>query len=357
MGVNRDFWREKTVLVTGHTGFKGGWLSLWLQEMGARVVGYALDPPTTPNLFQVARVGDGISSIIGDIRDIEHLRRMIAEHKPDILFHLAAQSLVRLSYADPVETYSTNIMGTVNVLEAVRRSGVVRVVINVTSDKCYENRGWHVGYRENDPMGGHDPYSSSKGCAELITAAYHRSFFTGLQRQAALASARVGNVIGGGDWGRDRLIPDAVRAFVRGETLRVRFPEAVRPWQHVLEPLAGYLMLCEKLWHEPGRYAEPWNFGPTTDEAKPVSYLLQAMVAQWGEGAAWQSDGGPHPREALYLRLDADKARARLGWEPVLSVDQALAQTVAWYKAWRAGQDMRAFTLKQIDAYMQKAAV
>lgn len=357
MGVNPDFWTGKTVLVTGHTGFKGGWLSLWLQEMGSRVVGYALDPPTTPSLFDIARVGDGMSSIIGDIRDLERLRCVITEYKPDILLHLAAQSLVRSSYADPVETYSTNVMGTVHVLEAARLLSGLRVVLNVTSDKCYENKEWHRGYRENEPIGGHDPYSSSKGCAELVTAAFRSSFFSnGNSRAVALASARAGNVIGGGDWSEDRLVPDAVRAFVCSRPLRVRYPDAVRPWQHVLEPLAGYLTLCEKLWHEPGHYAEPWNFGPIEDGAKPVSFLVQVLAEQWGENVVWEPDNGTHPQEAHCLRLDVSKACARLGWQPRWSLDQALAKTVAWYKAWQAGQDMRAFTLGQIDAYRRQAA-
>lgn len=351
-----SFWRGRRVLVTGHTGFKGGWLSLWLQQLGALVTGYALDPPTKPSLFEVAAVGSGMESITGDIRDLERLSFAMQAADPEIVIHLAAQPLVRNSYLDPVGTYATNVMGTVHVLEAARHLVGLRVVLNVTSDKCYENREWLWGYREDEPMGGHDPYSNSKGCAELVTSAYRRSFFNDHRPCTALASARAGNVIGGGDWAPDRLIPDAVRAFVCGEPLRVRHPDAVRPWQHVLEPLAGYLSLCEKLWREPRCYAEPWNFGLNDEEAKPVSYLAQALVEQWGESAAWEADGGSHPYEAHHLKLDANKARTRLGWKPRWSLDHALRQTVAWYKAWRAGQDVRVLTLRQIDTYMQQTA-
>lgn len=356
MVIDHSFWRGRRVFVTGHTGFKGGWLSLWLQQLGARVTGYALDPPTEPSLFKVAGVGAGMESIAGDIRDLERLASAMRAADPEIVIHLAAQPLVRNSYLDPVGTYATNVMGTVHVLEAARRLSGLRVALNVTSDKCYENREWPWGYREDEPMGGHDPYSSSKGCAELVTAAYRRSFFNGHKPCAALASARAGNVIGGGDWASDRLIPDAVRAFVSGKPLRVRHTDAVRPWQHVLEPLAGYLSLCEKLWHEPRRYAEPWNFGSNEEEARPVSYLAQALVEQWGDNAVWEPDAGTHPHETHHLKLDAKKARARLGWQPCWSLDQALTETVAWYKAWQAGQDMRAFTLEQIDAYRPKTS-
>lgn len=356
MVIDRSFWQGRHIFLTGHTGFKGSWLSLWLQHLGAHLTGYALDPPTKPSLFEVAGVGSGMESITGDIRDLERLAGAMRAADPEIVIHLAAQPLVRNSYLDPVGTYATNIMGTVHVLEVARHTPTVRVVLNVTSDKCYDNREWLWGYREDEPMGGHDPYSSSKGCAELVTAAYRRSFFDGHVQCAALASARAGNVIGGGDWAQNRLVPDAVRAFAHGETLRVRSPQALRPWQHVLEPLTGYLMLCEKLWSEPQRHAEPWNFGPREDEAKPVSYLAQALVEQWGENAAWEPDGGAHPHEACHLKLDASKARARLGWQPRWSLDQALTETVAWYKAWQAGQDIHAFTRRQIDTYKQQTA-
>lgn len=349
-----EFWRDKTVFITGHTGFKGGWLALWLQKLGARVVGYALAPPAAPNLFEAARVAEGMASLTGDIRDFSGLQKAMDERQPEIVFHLAAQSLVRCSYLQPLETYATNVLGTAHLLEAVRSVGSVRAVVVVTSDKCYENREWLWGYRENEAMGGYDPYSSSKGCAELVTAAYRRSFFNPAryaEHGVAIASARAGNVIGGGDWAVDRLIPDVMRAFQAGQPALIRCPEAVRPWQHVLEPVSGYLVLARKLYEEGSAYAEGWNFGPVETDACTVRWLVEQLVALWGNGVAWASDGERHPHEAHCLKLDCAKARARLGWTPRWSLDQALAETVAWHQAHRTGADMQVFTQAQIEQF------
>ena len=357
--MNAEFWRGKRVLLTGHTGFKGSWLSLWLQSMDAQVVGYALAPPTEPSLFEVAGVGAGMTSVIGDIRDLEHLRAVFAEHKPEIVIHMAAQPLVRYSYAEPVETYSTNVMGTVNLLEAVRGTPGVKAVVNVTTDKCYENREWAWGYRENEAMGGYDPYSSSKGCAELVTAAYRNSFFNSatfnVKHSTAIASARAGNVIGGGDWAEDRLIPDIMRAITQGRSVTIRNPHAIRPWQHVLEPLSGYLKLAQKLYEEGAAYAEGWNFGPNDEDAKPVQWIVEQLTQSWGEGASWLLDGGEHPHEAHYLKLDCSKAKSRLDWHPRWHLDEALKRIVDWQKQYLYGRDMRAVTIEQIDLYLKTA--
>jgi CDP-glucose 4,6-dehydratase len=352
--MNAEFWRGKRVLLTGHTGFKGSWLSLWLQSMGAQVVGYALAPPTNPSLFEVAEVGLGMTSIIGDIRDLEHLRKVFAEHSPEIVIHMAAQPLVRYSYVEPVETYSTNVMGTVNLLEAVRNTSSVKAVVNVTSDKCYENREWVWGYRENEAMGGYDPYSNSKGCAELVTAAYRNSYFHPEKYQThgvAIASGRAGNVIGGGDWAGDRLIPDIVRAIMQGKPVNIRSPHAIRPWQHVLEPLSGYLVLAQKLYEEGAAYAEGWNFGPNDEDAKPVQWIVEKLTQAWGEGASWVLDGGEHPHEAHYLKLDCSKAKMRLDWHPRWHLEDALSAIIEWHRAHRDGKGMRELTLRQISAY------
>lgn len=343
------------MLITGHTGFKGSWLSLWLQSMGAQVVGYALAPPTNPSLFEVADVASGMTSIIGDIRDLEHLRKVFAEHQPEIVIHMAAQPLVRYSYIEPVETYSTNVMGTVNLLEAVRATPSVKAVVNVTTDKCYENREWAWGYRENEAMGGFDPYSSSKGCAELVTAAYRNSYFNQStfndKHSTAIASARAGNVIGGGDWAEYRLIPDIMRAIAQGKSVNIRNPHATRPWQHVLEPLSGYLLLAEKLYTEGAAYAEGWNFGPNDEDAKPVQWIVEKLTQSWGEGASWVLDGGEHPHEAHYLKLDCSKAKARLNWHPRWHLDDALEKIVEWQRAHLNGEDMKVLTLMQITKY------
>lgn len=355
MDVTSQFWRGKRVLLTGHTGFKGGWLCLWLQHLGAEVTGYALEPPTQPNLFEAARVGEGMRSILGDVRDFDALWATVRECQPEIVFHLAAQPLVVPAYRQPLETYAINVLGTVHLLEAVRRTPGVRAVVNVTSDKCYENREWLWGYREDEPMGGHDPYSSSKGCAELVTAAYRRSFFAPASDRpsVALASARAGNVIGGGDWAEDRLVPDVVRSFLAGRAVTLRHPDAVRPWQHVLEPLSGYLMLAERSWKEGQAFAEGWNFGPSEEDARPVRWLVERLAALWGEGASWRMADASHPHEAHYLKLDRTKARVRLGWTPRWNLERTLEETVVWYRAHQAGAEMRGATLAQIERFME----
>jgi CDP-glucose 4,6-dehydratase len=350
--VNPDFWRGKRVFLTGHTGFKGGWLSLWLQSMGAEVHGYALNPPTETNLFTVAEVGNGMtSSTISDIREADKLRQAMQAANPEIVFHLAAQPLVRYSYARPAETYEVNVMGTVNLLEAVRATPGVKSVVNVTTDKCYENREWVWGYRENEAMGGFDPYSSSKGCAELVTSAYRQSFLQ--PAGIALASARAGNVIGGGDWAEDRLIPDFLRALDAGEILKIRSPQSTRPWQHVLEPLSGYLTLAERLYAEGMSFAEAWNFGPKDEDARPVGWIVERM-AEMREDVLWQCDETLQPHEANYLKLDSSKAHSQLNWQPRWRLKVALQKTLEWHAAWRSGADMRAVTLAQIADYQSQ---
>lgn len=354
--MNHAFWKGRRVFLTGHTGFKGGWLSLWLQQLGCNVSGFSLPAPTQPSLFEVARVAEGMNSSIGDVRDADALRHAMDKAQPEIVFHLAAQPLVRYSYDYPVETYATNVMGTVHFLEAVRTTPSVKAAMNITSDKCYENREWVWGYRESDAMGGYDPYSSSKGCAELVTAAYRNSYFNPAQyaeHGVALASARAGNVIGGGDWALDRLIPDMLRAIERGEAVRIRNPHATRPWQHVLEPLAGYLQLAEKLYQEGSRFAEGWNFGPRDEDTRTVAWIIERLTQTWGEGASWQVDGTPQPHEAHTLKLDCSKAHAQLAWHPRWDIGIALEKIVEWHKAHRQGTDMRQISLAQIAAYEQ----
>jgi CDP-glucose 4,6-dehydratase len=345
------FWRNKTVFITGHTGFKGSWLCLWLQHLGAKVVGFSLPPPTQPSLYELAQVHNGMAvSHEGDIRNLAYLQQAILESAPDIVIHMAAQSLVRYSYQFPVETYATNVMGTVHVLESVRNTPSVRVVVNVTSDKCYENREWHWGYRENEPMGGHDPYSNSKGCAELVTSAYRQAFFSP-NSIVSLASARAGNVIGGGDWAADRLLPDMMRAFLSRQAVIIRYPDAIRPWQHVLEPLSGYLQLAENLWNNGSAFAEGWNFGPNDEDAKPVRWIVEQCVQLWGEQASWHLTESPQLHEATYLKLDCAKSKAKLHWHPRWDIEQALQHTVSWYQAFGRGESMQDVTLSQIKTY------
>ena len=359
MVMTPAFWNGKAVFVTGHTGFKGSWLALWLTQLGARVVGYALPPPTTPSLFELAGVAQAMTSLEADVRDLGRLRKAVNEAKPDVVFHLAAQSLVRHSYQEPVETYATNVMGTVNLLEAVRHCPSVRATVVVTSDKCYENKEWLWGYREDEPMGGYDPYSSSKGCAELVTAAYRRSFLAGKRADrgaTGVASARAGNVIGGGDWAKDRLVPDVLEAFAARRRASIRSPDAVRPWQHVLEPLAGYLLLAEKLYSDAGEFGGAWNFGPGDEDVRPVSWIVDRLRDYWGDGAAWQVDATPQPHEAAYLKLDCAKARERLGWAPKLTLEPALEWIAEWHRAYLNGENMRRITEAQIARHQARGS-
>jgi len=352
--LNRSFWKGRRVFLTGHTGFKGSWLSLWLSTLGADVTGYSLDPPTQPNLFEQAEVAGSIRSIRGDIRDFARLKASVAECCPAVVIHMAAQSVVRRGYNDPIETYSSNVMGTVHIFEALRQLGRPCAVVNVTSDKCYANREWVWGYREYEPMGGRDPYSNSKGCAELVTTAYRESFFPpeSFERHGvAVASARAGNAIGGGDWTSDQLIPDLMRAFLASESCVIRNPSAIRPWQFVLEPLRGYLALAERLTDDASRFATGWNFGPAEADAKPVSWIAEELVRSWGRGASWSRDAGTNPREAHVLKLDASKASACLNWHPVLPLNLALEWIVEWYRTFQSGDDLRRLTRTQIERY------
>jgi CDP-glucose 4,6-dehydratase len=351
----RQFWQGKTVLVTGHTGFKGSWLTIWLQKMGATLIGFSRSIPTEPSLFNSTSIGKRIVNIEGDIRNLRNVRQVIDEYRPEIIFHLAAQSLVRKSYLDPIETFSTNIMGTVNLLEAVRLSTNTRVVVNITSDKCYENYEWLWGYRENERMGGHDPYSCSKGCAELITSAFRKSFFYGDSNnslsQVALATARAGNVIGGGDWAQDRLIPDFIRAITEKREIIMRNPMAIRPWQHVLEPLRGYLLLAERLYEHGENYAEGWNFGPADSDAKSVQWIVERLTERWGVQKNWKIDSCKKNHEAHYLKLDSSKAKTMLNWMPRWNLETALIKTTDWYKAFYNNVDPYEVTLRQINEY------
>ena len=348
--IDKRFWKGRRVFVTGHTGFKGSWLCLWLHELGAQVKGFALEPPTTPSLFNEARVAELVESEVGDIRDLERVTQSIHDFQPDILIHMAAQPLVRYSYDAPIETYAVNVLGTAHVLEAAKSCGSIKSVVSVTTDKCYENKEWVWAYRENEPMGGHDPYSSSKGCAELVTASYRRSYYE--EKGIGLASARAGNVVGGGDWALDRLIPDILRAFERGQPVVIRSPNAIRPWQHVLEPLSGYLALAQCLYEKPGDFAEGWNFGPNEEDAKPVSWILDRMVDAW-PGSSWQLDQATNnPHEANYLKLDISKAKTKLDWQPTWDLKHTLENIVKWHRAWLSSDDIQAFSKIEINEFM-----
>jgi CDP-glucose 4,6-dehydratase len=347
---------NRKVLITGHTGFKGSWLCLLLNKLGADVYGYALDPPTNPSLFNEAKIGELMTSFIGDIRDYDNLLKVIQEVQPEIVIHMAAQPLVRESYKIPIDTYAINVMGTVHLLEACRHTKSVRAIVNVTTDKCYANREWHWGYRENEPMGGYDPYSNSKGCSELVTSSYRNSYFNPSKyadHGIALASARAGNVIGGGDWADDRLIPDFIRAISKGEEVKIRSPYAIRPWQHVLEPLNGYLALAAKLFTEGAKYAEGWNFGPDDSDAQNVEWITKTICELWGEGATYRIDTNPQPHEANYLKLDCSKAKAELGWVPKWNIETTLKTIVDWNKAFLSGQNIRTVTEQQINQYFK----
>ena len=351
-------WRGRRVFLTGHTGFKGGWLSLWLASRGAIIRGYALDPPTQPNLFTAASVAAFLDDVRGDIRDYAKLESSITEFRPEVVFHLAAQPLVRRSYTDPLGTYSTNVMGTVHVLEAVRKAPSVRALICVTTDKCYQNQEWIWPYREIDPLGGHDPYSSSKACAEIVSAAYRNSYFPVdrlHEHHVALATARAGNVIGGGDWSEHRLIPDLIRGFQAKQPVLIRRPKATRPWQHVLDPLHGYILLAEALLEQHAQFASAFNFGPSLEDAWPVERIATKLAEMWGEGASWIRDPDTGVHEGHSLTLDASKARAELGWQPRLGIEAALEWTLDWYRSWQRGNDMKQETLAQIASFERLA--
>ncbi len=358
--IDRGFWKGRRVFLTGHTGFKGSWLSMWLSALEADVTGYSLEPPTKPNLFESANVASSVRSISGDIRDFTRLKGAIAECRPEVIIHMAAQTVVRRGYDDPIETYSSNVMGTVHVLESLRQLKWPCAVVNVTSDKCYANREWVWGYREDEPMGGRDPYSNSKGCAELVTTAYRESYFPIESFQdhgVALASARAGNVIGGGDWTSNQLVPDLMRAFLAGQSCLIRSPSATRPWQFVLEPLSGYLLLAERLTEYPERFACGWNFGPADSDAKPVSWLADKLVQLWGDQASWTRDTGDHPHEAHYLKLDISKSNAYLNWHPLIPLHEALDWIVEWYRAFQIGKDLRLLVQTQIERYQARSTV
>lgn len=350
--IDPSFWAGRNVFLTGHTGFKGSWLSLCLKRLGANVTGYALEAPTDASIYEIARVEEVMRlSVYGDVRDAVSINQAMQESKPEIVIHMAAQSLVRDSYSDPVETYSTNVMGTVNVLEAARSTSSVKAILNITTDKCYENKEWIWGYRENDPLGGHDPYSNSKACAELISSSYRKSFLR--EVGIGLATARAGNVIGGGDWAKDRIVPDAMRAFTQNQPLVIRNPLSTRPWQHVLEPLSGYLLLCQQLIEKPKEFDQGWNFGPNDDDVQTVSSLANIMVRVWAEESQWVLDNGAYQHEARDLKLDCSKAKTLLKWSPIWDLEKALTETIQWYKAWHNKNNMHEFTLNQIDGYLR----
>ncbi len=350
--VDEKFWDGRRVFLTGHTGFKGSWLSLWLSSLGAIVKGYSLYPLTSPSLFEEAKINTLMDSEINDIRNLSKIKKSLLDFNPDILIHMAAQPLVRYSYEAPIETIEVNVLGTANILEAARNCNNLRSVINVTTDKCYENKGDKIGFNENDPMGGYDPYSSSKGCAELITAAYRQSFYQ--DKKIGLASVRAGNVIGGGDWAKDRLIPDILKSLKDNKPVIVRNPKSIRPWQHVLEPLSGYLVLAQNLYKNPNLYAEGWNFGPYDSDAKPVTWIVDNMIEKWGSGH-WQIDNGSNPHEANYLKLDITKANQKLNWSPVWDLDKTLNSIIDWQKHYIGGANMQDFSVSQIELYKRDA--
>jgi CDP-glucose 4,6-dehydratase len=361
MGIDLKFWQGKSVFITGHTGFKGSWLSLWLNSLGAKVTGFALAPETSPNLFQLAKIENDLTSIIGDIRDLNSLQKAMDISKPEIVIHMAAQPIVRYSYENPIETYQTNVMGTAHLLEAVRHVMGVRAVVIVTSDKCYDNQEKLSGYKEEDPMGGYDPYSNSKGCAELVTSSYRLSFFNPEKYQehgVAIASARAGNVIGGGDWALDRLIPDFVRSMAKGECLNIRNPLAIRPWQHVLEPLSGYLILAQMLYINGSEFAEPWNFGPLESEAKNVEWIANELVKNWGDNASYLVEKNKkQAHEAHYLNLNSIKSRTKLHWSPQWDAKETIRRICNWHKYQINGENMKSYTLNEINEYQARISI
>ena len=354
MVINSNFWKNKKVLLTGHTGFKGSWLSIWLKKLEVELIGFSKDIPTEPSLFKLAEVSENMISIIGDIKNFSLIQKTIQENQPDIIIHMAAQSLVRKSYEDPLETFSTNIMGTVNVLEAIKMSEKTRVVINVTSDKCYENNGMEEKFSENSPMGGYDPYSSSKGCSELITSAFKNSFYNSKKfdsHKVALSTVRAGNVIGGGDWAKDRLIPDIIDSISKKIPTQIRNTNSVRPWQFVLEPLNGYLLLAERMWEKGNKFSEAWNFGPNDESCKSVKWILEKISKEWGEKFFWEEDHKENPHETSILKLDCKKAKERLGWETKLNINEALEWTINWYKKFLENSNIKEYTKKQIEEF------
>lgn len=353
--INKDFWCSKKVLVTGHTGFKGSWLCLWLNQLGAKVYGYALEPPTIPSLFELCKIGNTVNSVFGDIRDRGKLSRYINEVCPEIVIHMAAQPLVRESYENPVETYEINVMGTVNLLEAIRNCKSIKAVINVTTDKCYKNKEWYWGYRETEALGGYDPYSNSKACSELVTSAFRNSYFNNEKydiHKVALATARAGNVIGGGDWAKDRLIPDCIQAILEEREILIRNPNAIRPWQHVLEPLSGYLMLAEKLYTQGIEFASSWNFGSEESDAKPVKYIVEKICDIWGHNATYSIDNNVNPHESHYLKLDCSKAKNKLKWYPNWNLDTSIIKTIEWIKVYKNNGNVLEECRKQIQEYI-----
>ena len=354
--MNKEFWNKKKVLVTGHTGFKGSWLSLSLQRLNADVIGFSKSIPTNPSLFELADIENGMTSIVGNVCDYDKIENTIKEYKPEIVIHMAAQAILRESYSNPIETYATNVMGTVNLLESIRKAGNVRVILNVTTDKCYEPNESSKGHLETDRLGGYDPYSNSKACSELVTASFRDSFFNPKEYQKhciSLASCRAGNVIGGGDWGKDRLIPDIIKGIINNETIKIRNPNSTRPWQHVLDPLNGYLTLAEKLWLSGSEFSEGWNFGPQEDDEKPVKWIIEKLTEQWSKDIRWDVDNGINPHEENYLRLNCDKANSRLGWMPKLNLEQGLDWTIQWYKQYEQNKDMREITERQIEEFQK----
>ena len=353
--MDSNFWKNKKVLLTGHTGFKGSWLSIWLKKLGAELVGFSKDIPTKPSLFEVAKVSEGMISITGNIEDFAMIQKVVKENKPEIVIHMAAQSLVRKSYEEPITTFATNVMGTVNLLQAIKTTGSTRVLINVTSDKCYENKGTEKAFSENSPMGGYDPYSSSKGCAELVTSSFRDSFFNLKEFErhgCSLSSVRSGNVIGGGDWAKDRLIPDIMNSISKRIPTQIRNTRSIRPWQFVLEPLFGYLILAQRMWEEGKEFSEPWNFGPDETDCKSVKWILEKISKEWNDGFSWKEDTKDNPHEAEMLKLDCTKAKKRLGWKTKLDVTETIEWTVNWYKEYFKNSDMKEYTENQIDKFV-----